>query len=43
MSLTFEEEKKESIIEEELKKINPLEMTPIDAINKLYELKQMMK
>ncbi len=43
MTLEFEEEKKENIIEEELKKINPLEMTPIDAINKLYELKQMLK
>ena len=41
MSLTLEENKSE--VEEELKKINPLEMTPIDAINKLYELKKMLK
>ena len=41
MSLTLEESKSE--VEEELKKINPLEMTPIDAINKLYELKKMLK
>ena len=42
ISLNFEEEK-ESIVEEELKKINPLEMTPIDALNKLYALKNMLK
>jgi len=34
------EEKKESVVEEELKKIDPLTMTPIDALNKLYELKK---
>lgn len=43
MSLTFTEEVKESKVEEELKKINPLEMSPIDAINKLYELCKMVK
>ncbi len=32
--------KEESEIEKELKKINPLEMTPLEAINFLYELKQ---
>ena len=37
------DEKEDSKVEEELKKINPLEMTPIDAINKLFELKQMLK
>ena len=36
-------EKEKSEVEEELEKINPLEMTPIDAINTLYQLKQMMK
>ena len=36
-------EEKKSEVEEELSKINPLEMTPIDAINTLYELKQKIK
>lgn len=43
ISLTFNDDVKESKVEEELKKINPLEMTPIDAINKLYELSKMVK
>ena len=34
---------KNSKVEEELETINPLEMTPIDAMNTLYNLKQMMK
>lgn len=37
------EEEKESIIEKELKNIDPLNMTPIEAINKLYELKELTK
>ena len=37
------EEPKENKIEKEIKNINPLEMTPIDAINFLYKLKQEMK
>jgi len=43
--LNFEEkeEQKESLIEERLKEINPLEMTPIEALNLLYELKQTLK
>ena len=36
-------EEKKSEVEEELSKLNPLEMTPIEAINTLYELKQMLK
>ena len=40
ITLSFEEDKKESRALEELKKINPLELTPIEAINKLYELKK---
>ena len=36
-------EEKESEVEKKLSEINPLEMTPIDAINTLYELKQMLK
>lgn len=34
---------KESVIEEKLKKINPLEITPIEAMNILYELKKEIK
>jgi len=34
---------KPSEIEEELKKLNVLEMTPIEAMNKLYELKNKIK
>ena len=37
------EEPKENKIEKEIKNINPLEMTPIDAINFLYKLKQEIK
>lgn len=40
---TENEEKKESIIENKLKNINPLEMTPMEAINFLYEIKQDLK
>ena len=40
MSFEFEEKKKENEVEEEIKKLNPLEMTPIDALNKLFELKK---
>ena len=36
-------EEKKSEVEEALEKINPLEMTPIEAINTLYELKQKLK
>ena len=35
--------KEESVVEKELKKINPLEMTPLEAINFLYELKEKIK
>ena len=39
--LDFEEEKnKESVIEERLKKIDTLNITPIEALNILYELKK---
>ena len=34
---------KENPIEEKIKEINPLEMTPMDAINFLYELKKEVK
>ena len=33
----------ESILEEKLKEIDPLNMTPMEAINKLYELKEITK
>ena len=36
-------EEKTNPIEEELKKINPLEMTPMEALNYLYELKKKTK
>ena len=42
ISLDLYEDKK-SKVEEELEKLNPLEMTPIEAMNTLYELKQMTK
>ena len=32
-----------SKIEKEIEQINPLEMTPMDALNKLFELKEMLK
>lgn len=38
-----EKETKSNIIEEKIKQINPLEMTPMDAINFLYELKKELK
>ena len=34
---------KDSLVEEKLKTINPLEITPMDAINTLYELKKLIK
>ena len=37
------EEVTENKIEQEIKNVNPLEMTPIDAINFLYKLKQEIK
>jgi len=42
--LDFEkEEDKTSAVEEKLQEIDPLHMTPIDALNVLYQLKEMMK
>ncbi|MDO5003167.1 MAG: DNA mismatch repair protein MutS [bacterium] len=37
------EEEKTNEIEEKIKKINPLEMSPMDALNFLYELKKNIK
>lgn len=43
-SLSFDEViKEESKIEQELEKINPLEITPLEALNILYKLKEEMK
>ena len=39
-SLPLEFETKESVVEEKLKNIDPLNMTPMEAINTLYELKK---
>ena len=40
LSFDFIEEKQDDEIKEKLLKINPLEMTPIEALNYLYELKK---
>ena len=39
----FEEEAKTSPVDDKLKTIDPLKMTPMDAINLLYELKELSK
>ena len=39
LSFDFQEEKHDDNLKEKLLKINPLEMTPIEALNYLYELK----
>ena len=45
LSLDFEEEntKKESELQKKLDSIDPLNMTPLDALNYLYDLKQSIK
>ncbi len=44
LTMSFEEPKKEiQAIEQKLNEIDPLNMTPIEAMNQLYELKQMIK
>ncbi|MGI6329853.1 MAG: DNA mismatch repair protein MutS [Bacilli bacterium] len=35
--------KDKDLLKEELKKINPLEITPLEALNKLYNLKELIK
>jgi len=42
-TLPLDFEPKESVVEEELRKINVLELTPMDAINMLYKLKEKIK
>ena len=43
MAFDTPEEITKSIIEEKLENIDPLNMTPMEAINELYELKELMK
>ena len=38
-----ENENVEQEVTEEIKKINPLEMTPIEAMNFLYKLKEKLR
>ena len=38
--IPIEEDKKEDVLEKKLKEINPLDITPIEALNILYELKK---
>ena len=38
--MAFEEEKKDNL-KEKLEKIDPLRLTPIEALNILYELKEL--
>ena len=40
---TVNENDSNNVILEELKKIDPLKMTPMEALNKLYEMKEKMK
>ena len=42
-TLNFEEESKENELEKNLKEIDVLSLTPIEAMNKLYELKEKIK
>lgn len=42
LSLSFEEPKKEDPIKNFMEGVNPVYMTPIEAINTLYELKELM-
>ena len=43
LSFDFVEEKREDDLKERINKINPLEMTPIEALNYLYELHNEIK
>ena len=40
LTMAFEEEKKDNL-KEKLEKIDPLRLTPIEALNILYELKEL--
>ena len=43
LSFLFEEEKQDDDLKKKIDQINPLEMTPIEALNYLYELKMSIK
>ncbi len=43
LTMLFEEEQTKDPIKEKLKELDPLRMTPLEAINALYELKESMK
>ncbi len=43
LEMVFDEPKKEDPIKKFMESIDPVYMTPIDAINKLYELKKLME
>ena len=38
--MAFEEEDKKDLLKEKLDKIDPLRLTPLEALNILYELKE---
>lgn len=42
LTMSFEEEKENDFLNEKLKEIDPLRLTPIEALNLLYELKSEM-
>lgn len=43
LSMVFEEKKETDKVREFLEKVDPVYMTPIEAINKLYELKELIE
>lgn len=43
LTIAFTEEKECDVLQEKLKEIDPLRLTPMEAINKLYELKELTK
>ena len=42
-SINFDELEEKNVIEEYIKELNPLEITPLEALNILYELKEKIK
>ena len=43
LSFSFDEEESKDDLKEKIDKINPLEMTPMEALNYLYDLKMSLK
>lgn len=43
LTMNFEEKKENNKVKQFLESVDPIYMTPIDAINKLYELKELIK